>query len=202
MSDDLLKKIEEKEKDIFKSVMELHQMRKEAPLTPVENYEFETLEGKVDLLSLFGEQDTLFAIHNMGQGCRYCTIWADGISPFLPHLETAGAVVLLSKDDPQTQRRFSNSRGWRFRTASHGGGRYIQEQSVCGDEKNYPGVVCYVRKGNEIFKKNSAVFGPGDLYCSHWHFLSLAGLDAETWTPQYNYWKRPEKMDDGGQNVL
>ena len=78
---------------------------------------FETLDGERSLLDLFAGRDKLLAIHNMGQGCRYCTLWADGINPFLPHLEAAMSVVLLSKDPPETQRRFANSRGWRFRTA-------------------------------------------------------------------------------------
>ena len=32
--------------------------------------------------------------------------------------------------------------------------------------------------------------------------LMLAGLDAENWTPQFKYWTRPRKMDDGGQNLV
>lgn len=34
-----------------------------------------------------------------------------------------------------------------------------------------------------------------------WNFSSLAGVSTEEWTPQFNYWKRPEKMDDGGKNL-
>ena len=61
----------------------------------------------------------------MGQACRYCTLWADGFNGFVPHLESTMAVALVSKDSPQRQREFANSRGWRFRLASHGGGDYI-----------------------------------------------------------------------------
>ncbi len=61
----------------------------------------------------------------MGQGCRYCTVWADGFIGFLPHLENAMSVVLLSKDPPELQRRFANERGWRFRLASHDGGENV-----------------------------------------------------------------------------
>ena len=48
-----------------------------------------TLAGETTLLDLFGDRDTLLAIHNMGQGCRYCTLWADGFNGLLPHLESA-----------------------------------------------------------------------------------------------------------------
>jgi hypothetical protein len=34
-----------------------------------------------------------------------------------------------------------------------------------------------------------------------WHFLALAGVGQNDWTPQFHYWRRPQKMDDGGENV-
>ena len=86
--------------------------------------------------------------------------------------------------------------------ASHGGGDYIREQSVAAGENNMPGIVCYVRKGEEIFKMNSATFGPGDLFCAMWHVLALAGLGEEKWTPRYSYWRRPQKLEDGGLRIL
>jgi predicted dithiol-disulfide oxidoreductase (DUF899 family) len=138
----------------------------------------------------------------MGQGCRYCTLWGDGISAFLPHLESEVAVVLVSKDDPETQRRFANSRGWRFRMASHADSNYLQEQSCGAKPGNHPGAVSYEMRDGQIFRKNSCEFGPGDLYCSFWHLLGLFGLGAKDWTAQYNYWQRPEKLDDGGADVL
>lgn len=188
--------------EISQKIARLNELRKSATPVPVPNYTFSTLEGSVTLLDLFAGRTKLFAIHNMGQGCRYCTTWADGINPFLPHLESEFAVVLLSKDPPATQRAFANARGWRFRTASHGGEGYIREQSVVPGQDNMPGMVCYAREGDQIFKLNSAVFGPGDLFCSIWHILSLSGVSEEDWTPQYSYWKRPQKMDDGGLKIL
>ncbi len=57
-------------------------------------------------------------------------------------------------------------------------------------------------KGDDIFRKDSSEFGPGDIYCSMWGLLGLAGMGEAEWTPQYNYWKQPIKLDDGGLNVL
>jgi predicted dithiol-disulfide oxidoreductase (DUF899 family) len=197
-----MNQIEQLEKEISEKVEQLNQLRKHAPPTPVKNYEFKTLDGDASLLELFAGKTKLFAVHNMGQGCRYCTLWADGLNAFLPHLESEFAVVLLSKDPPETQRAFANSRGWRFRMASHGGGEYIREQSVLKGETNMPGMVAYQRNGDQILKLNSTTFGPGDLFCPLWHILSLAGLGEEDWTPQYAYWHRPKKLDDGGLKIL
>ena len=195
-------RIVELERQIGELMAELHALQKENPAAPVPNYTFETLAGETTLLDLFGDRERLLAIHNMGQGCRYCTLWADGFNGLLPHLESALSVALLSKDPPETQRRFANARGWRFQLASHGGGDYIREQSVMDGDDNYPGAVVYQRDGDTILRKNACVFGPGDIYCSMWTLLGLAGLDEEDWTPQFTYWRRPESLDDGGQNVL
>ncbi len=190
------------EHQIFELTAKLNELKKTNSGDEVKNYAFSTLNGEVTLLELFGEHDRLLVIHNMGQGCRYCTLWADGFNGFLPHLESAMSVILVSKDLPEVQRTFANSRNWRFRLASHGGGQYIQEQTVMEGENNVPGAVVYERDGNRIARKNAAVFGPGDLYCSIWNLLAMAGLSAADWTPQYRYWHRPEKMDDGGENLI
>lgn len=192
--------IQKLEMEIFDLTQKLEKLRSESPPTPVKNYTFKDMNGTVNLLDLFAGKEALFAIHNMGQGCRYCTTWADGINGFVSHLESQFAVVLLSKDSPELQRQFANSRGWRFRTASHAGTDYMKEQDV-GGGTNSPGIVCYVRKGEQIYKKNFSAFGPGDQFCSLWNILSLAGYNSENFTPQFSYWKRPEQMDDGGQNL-
>ena len=171
------------------------------PTTEVRNYTFTTIQGEVSLLDMFGVRDKLLLIHNMGQGCRYCTLWADGFNGFLPHLDSIMSVVLVSKDPPEVQRNFANSRGWRFRLASHGGGEYLQDQALSDDYDNMPGDVVYERKSDVIFRKNSSTFGSGDLYCPMWGLLALAGLGEEEWTPQYNYWRRPKELDDGGGDI-
>jgi predicted dithiol-disulfide oxidoreductase (DUF899 family) len=195
-------KIAEIERQIYELNMELNQLRRDNEGTEVKNYSFETLDGSVSLLELFGNKDKLLVIHNMGQGCRYCTLWADGLNGFVPHLESTLSLVLVSKDAPGVQRSLANSRGWRFLLASHGGGDYIREQTVMEGSDNMPGAVVYERKGQAIYRKNACIFGPNDLYCPIWQFLGMAGWSEETWTPQYRYWQPPQSMDDGGRNLL
>lgn len=190
------------ERQVAEMAQKLNELRRAARGREVADYTFRTLDGAVRLSDLFGGRDKLLAVHNMGQGCRYCTLWADGINGFLPHLESAMAVVLLSGDAPGVQRRFANSRGWRFRLASHGGGAYIREQSTLAGHVNMPGAVLYERRSGRVFRKNAVVFGPGDRFCSAWDFLALAGLGEDDWTPQYSYWQRPSQLLDGGKNLL
>ena len=193
--------LQEAEKQLLELTQKIAKLRKDSKPTPVMNYIFSDSTGDVSLLELFGDKDTLFVIHNMGQGCRFCTLWADGLNGFVPHVESHYALVLVSKDSPQIQRNMANSRNWRFKMASHGGGDYIKEETVSAGDTNSAGMVCYIRQGEEIFRKNSAIFGPGDEFCPHWNLLSLAGIDEAGWTPQFHYWQRPEIMDDGGANL-
>ena len=187
------------EREVMERIATLNKLRAASEPRKVPSYTFATQTGDVTLRGLFGDHDKLLVIHNMGQGCRYCTLWADGFNGILHHLESAMAVVLVSKDAPDMQRRFANSRGWRFRLASHGGGAYMTEQVPYGNG-NMPGAVVYERKGDTVFRKNACAFGPGDIYCAMWSFLGLAGI--EEWTPQFSYWTRPPTLDDGGDNVL
>ncbi len=191
--------IQELETDIMNRIMKLNELRKDRRENAVGNYSFMTQAGEISLLDLFGDKDKLLLIHNMGTGCRYCTLWADGFNGLLPHLESAISVVLVSKDDPETQRQFANSRGWAFRLASHGGGEYAQEQQLMEGQSNMPGAVVYERDGDSIYRKNSCLFGPGDIYCAAWGLLGLAGIGEAEWHPQYRYWQPSGKLIDGGE---
>ncbi len=191
--------IQELEMDIMQKIMKLNELRKENRGEAVSNYSFLTQAGEVSLLDLFGDKDNLLVIHNMGQGCRYCTLWADGFNGLLPHLESAVSVVLVSKDDPETQREFANSRGWAFRLASHGGGKYAQEQQLMEGQANMPGAVMYQREGDTIYRKNVTLFGPGDIYCAVWGLLGMAGIGEAEWHPQFRYWQPSGPLIDGGE---
>ncbi len=193
--------IAELEGQIFEMTKRLAELRAQSTGIEVRNYSFDTLGGQTTLSDLFGDQDKLLMIHNMGQGCRYCTLWGDGLNGFIQHIESTMALAMVSKDEPELQRRFANSRGWRFQLASHGGGDYIKEQTVMEGADNMPGAVVYERRGELIFRMNSCIFGPGDLYCSIWPLLGMAGIGAQDWTPQFKYWSRPQQMDDGGENL-
>ena len=195
-------KIAALEMKLYEMTLELNELRKQASAHEVPNYEFSTQAGSTTLLDLFADRDKLLVIHNMGQSCRYCTLWGDGFNGLVDHLESAMSVVMVSKDEPELQRQFANSRGWRFRLASHRGGDYIKEQTVMDGSSNMPGAVLYERVGEKVLRRSSSVFGPGDLYSPMWNLLGLAGMTEADWTPQFRYWRQPEQLEDGGENVL
>ncbi|MCB2112083.1 MAG: DUF899 family protein [Parvularculaceae bacterium] len=196
-----MSEIENLEIELMEKALKLAALRKAQTPVAIGDYEFETLAGKARLSGLFASREQLLVIHNMGQGCRYCTLWADGLNGILPHLEDAMSVVLASKDPPETQRRLAQDRGWRFRMASHGGGAYMDEQCKMAGYENCPGAAVYELHDGRIMRRGRTAFGPGDLYSPMWHLLALGGVGQDEWTPQFHYWRRPQKMDDGGDNL-
>ncbi len=189
------------EMEIIEMSGRLAALRAAEPAEPVPDYEFQTLSGPTRLSGLFAGRDRLLVIQNMGEACRYCTVYADGVNGVLAHLEDAMAVALVSKDAPDVQRRMALSRGWRFRMASHGGGAYMKEQCKLAGYDNCPSAVVYEMSDGRIARRGRTAFCPGDLYSPLWPFLSLAGVGGDDWTPQFAYWSRPQKLEDGGEDV-
>ena len=153
----------------------------------VGEYAFATPEGRVTLAELFGDKDSLFVIHNMGAGCPYCTLWADGFNGVLPHLENRAAFVVSSPDDPETQRKFKEVRDWRFRMVSHRDSTFAADMGYRGDKGWLPGVSVFRRAGDGIVRLADTGFSPGDDFCAVWHFLDLIPEGAAGWRPKFDY---------------
>ena len=201
MSEAEMSEADRLEAEIMEKAQRVAALRKAQTPVAVGDYAFDMPAGKAMLSALFAGRERMLVIHNMGQGCRYCTLWADGLNGVVPHLEDAMSVLLVSKDAPDVQRRLAQDRGWRFRMASHGGGAYMVEQCKMMGYDNCPGAVVYELRDGKVYRRARTGFGPGDLYAPIWHLLALAGIGNDEWTPQFHYWSRPQKMDDGGQNL-
>lgn len=71
---------EKLELEIMEKTQALAALRQEEGGIEVADYTFRTSGGEATLSGLFAGRERLLVIHNMGQGCRYCTLWADGIA--------------------------------------------------------------------------------------------------------------------------
>src|SRR5262249_12972860 len=109
----------EKLADYRRQIRELRQKMRgvQAAVEPelVKDYTFRRADGgSVRLSELFGDKADLFVIHNMGQSCPYCTLWADGFNGAYAHLSNRASFVVSSPDTPERQRKFAKSRQWTF----------------------------------------------------------------------------------------
>ena len=177
-------KVEERINSLIKHLGDLR--AKSKPLE-VKNYKFNTTNGETTLSKLFENNSKLLVIHNMGKDCNYCTLWADGLNGILPHIQNAMGVVLVSTNTPKEQAIFAKTRKWNFKMASHKDLPYTKEQTTLGKWSDMPGATVYEKIDGKIYLKNKCFFDPGDIYCSMWSLLGLAGIEEQDWKPKSQY---------------
>ena len=103
-------------------------------------------------------------IHNMGKGCPYCTLWADGFNGVAKHLEA-------------------------FNMASAHGTSFAKDLGFQAKDGSYrPGVSVFRKQKNGmIVRVSKAQFGPGDDFCSVWHLFDLLPRGRTGWEPKFTY---------------
>jgi predicted dithiol-disulfide oxidoreductase (DUF899 family) len=154
----------------------------------VANYEFQTPEGAVRLLELFGEHEDLMVVHNMGSTCPACTLWADGYNGLHHHVITRAAFVVSSPESPAAQQKFASSRGWKFPMVSHAGTTFAADMGYRSSKGGWlPGISVFKRAGQKILRVSDVGWSPGDDFCTLWHFFDLLPGGAAGWSPKLGY---------------
>ncbi|MGH2533596.1 MAG: DUF899 family protein [Thermomicrobiales bacterium] len=181
--------IDELSRQITELKTRLSAARRRRPAEPVDDYELRDRDGTtVHLSDLFGDKDDLIVVHNMGRGCTYCTMWADGLNGVVPHLADRAAFVVVSPDDPATQAAFADERGWRFCMLSSQGSTFTKDIGFQTDDGYWPGFSTFRRHPDgSIARVGRDFFGPGDDYCAPWRIFDLLSGGAGAWEPQYSY---------------
>ena len=165
------------------------ELRRSQEPEQVADFELKTANGEsIRLSQLFAGKKELFVVHNMGRGCPYCTLWADGFNGVVKHLENRAAFVVSSPDAPEIQTAFAKSRDWQFKMVSTIGTTFAKDLGYQMEDSLRPGVSVFVmgEKGN-ILRVSDAEFGPGDDYCQLWHMLDLLPKGADGWQPKFAY---------------
>jgi predicted dithiol-disulfide oxidoreductase (DUF899 family) len=178
------------EEEVASLKEELAAARRGQEPEPVGNYTLHTKEGNpVTLRELFGDRADLIVVHNMGQSCPYCTLWADGFIGLTPHLEDRAAFVLCSPDEPATLKTFSESRGWPFRVVSGHGTTFARDLGFEPEPGRYgPGVSALHRRDDgSIVRTGRSSFGPGDDFCAVWPLFEMLADGPNGWQPKYWY---------------
>ena len=184
---DALEKLARYRKEIAELRSKMRKLQQSVEPEEASDHEFSTTDGRVRLSDLFGDKEYLFVIHNMGVGCRYCTLWADGFNGVLPHIENRAAFVVASPDEPAAQQKFKATRGWRFRMVSYCDTRFADDMGFRGAEGWLPGVSVFRKPGQEIYRVSDTSFQPGDDFCAIWHLFDLLPEGPNGWQPQYTY---------------
>ena len=190
MQEQLEKTIEQLHEEVSQAKKRLVEAIRGKGREEVQDYELSTTEdGKVKLSELFGDSKELIVVHNMGQTCPYCTLWADGFNGVAGHLNRRAPFVVASPDDPYTQKHFAESRGWTFRMVSTKGTDFTKDMGFEPKPGAYwPGFTTFVKEDDgRIYKTASNFFGPGDDFCPTWHLFDLLEDGANGWEPDNSY---------------
>lgn len=158
----------------------------------VSNYTFRSADGApVTLRQLFGKQRDLLVVHNMGQKCVYCTLWADSVTGYTDHLLSRCSFALSSPDEPPVLKAFAASRGWNFPVVSHAGSTFAKDMGFNPTPNEYhPGISGYrLLDDGTIVRTGWARFGPGDDFCPTWPMFDLLWGGAGDWAPKLQYSK-------------
>lgn len=190
---DLQEELSEAWADLEKAQQRLKEVRRRVPSEPVRDYELSGPDGAIKLSEVFGDKPDLILIHNMGSGCPYCTMWADGFNGVLHHLEDRSAFVVASPDSVEIQQRFRQKRGWRFRMLSAGGTTLFKDMGFESEDEHYgsnamPGVSVFHKSADgSIVRVASDFLGPGDSYCSVWNLFDLLRDGVGDWEAKFDY---------------
>lgn len=177
-------RIEALHREIETARRELVALLKEEARQLVPDAVLQGRDGPVKLSELFGTQDELIVSFNMGKHCAYCTMWADEANGVLRHLETRAAFVVVSPDTVEEQAAFAASRGWRLRMASHRETSFAQDMGFAGKSEGgslsyWPGFATFRKTEAGIERVGMSFYGPGDPYCSVFHFFALLESGGE-----------------------
>lgn len=187
---ELERQIGDAENELTAAKKRLVELRKQLPRDDITNYTLTTPDGEsVQLADLFGDKSDMILIHNMGKGCRYCTLWADGFNSILDHLQNRAAFIVTTPNKPKVVKEFSESRNWQFPIFSAHGTTLFADLGFESDKGDpWPGVsTLHKDESGKITRIAKAFFGPGDDFCSVWHFFDMLADGANKWEPQYNY---------------
>lgn len=179
---DIEKEYSKLEKDITKTRGKMLKLLAKQAKMDVQDYVLKDKENNsVSLSQMFGNKKELIVIHNMGRSCGYCTMWADGFNGNYKHIERKASFALISPDAPDVQKAFASDRGWGFNMYSAEGSPFIKDMGYVTDAGSYwPGASVFHKEDDgKITRISKTFFGPGDFFCSVWHFYDMLPQNGE-----------------------
>lgn len=158
--------------------------------TEVKDYTLYNKEGEpVSFYSLFGDKDELLVIQNMGKGCSYCTLWADGFNGTVEHFNNRINWALISPDESSTLKQFADDRNWVFDVYSCHNSTFKKDLGfVMENGSTAPGFSVFKKdEDGKVIHYAYDWFGPGDYFSPIWQFMKYLPNGNNDWGPKMNY---------------
>ncbi len=142
----------------------------------ISDYQFKNKENSnTNLTEMFGSHKYLVVIHNMGKSCSFCTMWANGFEGIYKHFADKAGFVMINHDDIDTQIAFAQKQGWTYPIYNAKDNSFNKDLGFITDKGGlWPGVSTFRKNtDNSVELLAQESFGPGDDFCSVWHFYDL-----------------------------
>ena len=169
-------KIQSVSKQIAEGKKELTELKTALEPKKIDDYKFINQENNTTNLSeMFGKHKYLVVIHNMGEACSFCTMWANGFEGIYKHFDDKAGFVMVNHDSIEKQNKFAKKQGWTYPI-------YNASENSFNKDLGFIANNCGLWPGVSTFRKNSdnsidllaqEEFGPGDEFCSVWHIYDL-----------------------------
>ena len=181
--------IEARHDELFKQFVSIAEAGRKADRQVIETeFVFQTTTGPLTLAEAFEGKADLVLIHNMGTGCSFCTMWADGFNGVQQHLRDRAGLLLLSPNEPATVEEFAKGRGWKFPVASGRDSGFNEAMGFGTSNEPYPGFTTFHKAADgTITRICTESFGEFDLYAPIWHMLGRLKDGVNGWEPKFRY---------------
>ncbi len=174
--------------DVAASKKRLADGWRKAAAMPVDDYTLQSKTGPVLLSALFAGKTDLIVVHNMGRGCVYCTMWADGLNGLAAHLQNRAGLVLATPDEIAVQVEFAASRGWTFPMVSTQATTFTADMGFEHNGDPWPGYSVFRKDADgSIRRTGGGQFGPGDDFCGIWPMMEQMDKGVDGWEPKFRY---------------
>lgn len=178
-------------------------MRRDLPPGPVvDDYEFDSTEGRVRLSQLFGAPARPLVLYHFMLGkrqeqpCPMCAMWADGWNAVADHVAQSLDLVLVSAAPIDRTLAVARERGWT-------GLRWVSAEpssfkvDIGGEDEDgnqLPFISVYELEGGQprlTYSGGAHITGEWwrgvDLLSPVWHLLDLTRAGRGDWMPQLQY---------------
>jgi predicted dithiol-disulfide oxidoreductase (DUF899 family) len=180
----MTEEIKSLEMRLYEDGCRLAELRAQQEPEPFEDFTLQTAEGPRPLSSFLGPKGRLLVIHNMGESCDYCTLWADVLTACIPWMDEETGWLLVNGDSLKQQASHKAKWGWPYEMALDPDADFTTACGFMTPDGRYPACSAFELIDGQLHRHGGAMFGPHDRFNPVWPLLALFPGAANAYEPR------------------